>query len=155
VKVEVEYWCYSLQILRLNSTLSESVDDPTVSRDIDYSLYHTTLQSPIDKMGNAHGTAAYAQIFSASISFISSLTIATAIVRSDGGLTSPFRRLIFGLSLSDVLLSFGLIVGPFASPASDISPFGLGNQGTCSAQGFILHLSGYTVPMYTCALSYY
>jgi len=106
-------------------------------------------------MGNAHGTAAYAQIFSASISFISSLTIATAIVRSDGELTSPFRRLIFGLSLSDVLLSFGLITGPFASPASDISPFGLGNQGTCSAQGFILHLSAYTVPMYTCALSYY
>jgi hypothetical protein len=107
-------------------------------------------------MGNAYdGAAAYAQIFSASISFISSLTIATAIVRSDGGLTSPFRRLIFGLSLSDVLLSFGLIVGPFASPASDISPFGLGNQGTCSAQGFILHLSAYTVPMYTCALSYY
>jgi hypothetical protein len=106
-------------------------------------------------MGNAHGTAAYGQISSASISFISSLTIATAIVRSDGGLTSPFRRLIFGLSLSDVLQSFGLIAGPFASPASDISPFGLGNQGTCSAQGFILHLSGYTVPMYTCALSYY
>jgi hypothetical protein len=106
-------------------------------------------------MGNAHGTAAYGQISSASISFISSLTIATAIVRSDGGLTSPFRRLIFGLSLSDVLQSFGLIAGPFASPASDISPFGLGNQGTCSAQGFILHLSAYTVPMYTCALSYY
>jgi hypothetical protein len=106
-------------------------------------------------MGNAHGVAAYGQISSASISLVSSLTIATAIVRSDGGLTSPYRRLIFGLSLSDVLQSSGLIAGPFASPASDISPFGVGNQGTCSAQGFVLHLSAYTVPMYTCALSYY
>ena len=106
-------------------------------------------------MGNAFEAAAYAQISSASISFVSSLTMATAIVRSDGGLTSPFRRLIFGLSVTDVLQSFGLIVGPFAIPASDISPFGVGNQGTCSAQGFVLHLVGYTVPMYTCALSYY
>ena len=106
-------------------------------------------------MGNALEAAAYAQISSASISLISSLTMATAIVRSDGGLTSPYRRLVFGLSLSDVLQSSGLIAGPFASPASDISPFGVGNQGTCSAQGFVLHLVCYTVPMYTCALSYY
>ena len=106
-------------------------------------------------MGNAFEAAAYAQISSASISFVSSLTMATAIVRSDGGLTSPYRRLIFGLSLSDVLQSSGLIAGPFASPASDISPFGVGNQGTCSAQGFVLDLAEHGIPMYICALSYY
>jgi len=106
-------------------------------------------------MGNAFEAAAYAQISSASISFVSSLTMATAIVRSDGGLTSPFRRLIFGLSVTDVLQSFGLIVGPFAIPASDISPFGVGNQGTCSAQGFVLELACHALPIYTCGLSYY
>ena len=103
-------------------------------------------------------TVVYAQICSASITFVASSFIATAIIWSPGRLTSPYRRLIFGLSLSDVLQSLALIVGPFAIPASssDLSSLlGVGNQGTCSAQGFVLDLAGHGIPMYICALSYY
>ena len=44
-------------------------------------------------------TVVYAQICSASITFVASSFIATAIIWSPGRLTSPYRRLIFGLSL--------------------------------------------------------
>jgi hypothetical protein len=106
-------------------------------------------------MVNVYAGATLAQISSAAISFTSSLTLSTAICRSSGGLTTPFRRLIFGLSVSDVGQSLSLLLGPFATQASDITPYGLGNQTSCSAQGILLLVSCNWIPMYTCALIFY
>jgi hypothetical protein len=65
-----------------------------------------------------------AQVITASISFIlSSPFIAGGIVRSDGVLTSPYRRIIFGINLSDILQSLALFIGPLSVPKS--SPVGI------------------------------
>lgn len=95
------------------------------------------------------------QITTASISFFASLSIAMMILTSFGGLKSPYRRIIFGLSLSDVLQSFSLMVGPFAVSFDDPSPWSRGTDFTCSANGFLLMLGGAAIPMYTFALCYY
>ncbi len=94
-------------------------------------------------------------ISSATVSFISSLILGVAIVSSRGCLKTPIRRLMFGLSFCDFLQSLALIVGPFSTPGSEISPLFRGNQTTCSIQGFILELGGHGTLMYTCALTYY
>ena len=99
--------------------------------------------------------AAITQIFCAAVSFLCSSAIVIGVVRSEGGLKSPFRRLIFGISISDIIQSSSLIIAPFAIPASDISPFGVGSQGTCSAQGFVVDVTGHTLPVYACAISYF
>lgn len=92
----------------------------------------------------------------ASLSFVASTIMAIAIVRSDGGLSSPYQRIIFGLCLSDILQSCSLIVGPFAVPSSQ--PQGLwavGNHQTCQANGFLFNFGSLSTPMYMFALCIY
>ena len=69
----------------------------------------------------------YIGIFTASLSFVGSTIISTILLRSPDGLSVPYRRLIFGLSISDILQSLGFIFGPFLLPRG-ISYFDLVNQ---------------------------
>ena len=95
-------------------------------------------------------------VSTASLSFVASTIMAIAIVRSDGGLSSPYQRIIFGLCLSDILQSCSLIVGPFAVPSSQ--PQGLwagGNYQTCQANGFLFNFGSLSTPMYMFALCIY
>ena len=81
-----------------------------------------------------------------------------SIVRSKNGLKSPYSRIIFGLSLSDILQSVALLISPFAVPSdtSDLlSPFSWGTIQTCEAAGFFLMIGGTVIPFYTVFLSYY
>jgi hypothetical protein len=75
------------------------------------------------------------------------------------GLITPYRRLVFGLSAADVLQSFALITGPFASPvgggSSRFTPWAAGNTATCNTDGFLLIYGSTAVPMYLLCLSYY
>ncbi len=94
------------------------------------------------------------QITSASISFAASALIVTFIAIN--GLNTPYRRIIFGLSISDMCLSFAILAGPFLT-LSDLpeARWGIGNQYTCRLDGF-LNLMGMTaVPMYTVFLCVY
>ena len=96
------------------------------------------------------------QICAASVSLLSSSFIAGGIIKSDGGLTSPYRRIIFGLSVSDILQSLSIIAGPFAIPSS--SPSGLwavGNYHTCQVDGFLFGFTAGSTPMYMFGLSLY
>ncbi len=95
------------------------------------------------------------QLTSASTSLIASsaITVMIALPRN-GGLSSPYRRIIFGLSISDVIQSLGYTTGPFSVP-SNTNPLGLGNDGTCQANGFLITLGASAVPMYTCVLCFY
>lgn len=95
------------------------------------------------------------QIFSSAVSFVASSAINVMIVRS-GGLCSSWRRIIFALSLSDMLQSIGIISGPFSVPSS--VPQGLwavGNEHTCRLSGFVYTFSASSVSMYTVALCIY
>jgi len=97
------------------------------------------------------------RLSAASLSCLASITIAIMILRSDGGLaSSPYRRIIFGLSIGDILQSLGIFLGPFASPID--TPNALwaeGNLHSCDAAGFILVFGGSMVPLYTFSLSLY
>ena len=78
------------------------------------------------------------------------------IVRAPRGLSTPYRRIIFGLSISDIVQSFALLTGPFASPKGTTkSPWAIGNTRLCEANGFSMIFGSVAVPMYTCALCIY
>ena len=92
---------------------------------------------------------------SASISFIASFGIIIAITRS-GGLKSPYRRIIFGMSISDIFQSLAILLGPFAVPAShSYGKWAIGNDFTCQADGFMLILGTVCTPIYMFALCLY
>ena len=92
----------------------------------------------------------------ASISFTASSTIAAMIIRSDKGLCSPYSRIIFGLSIADIMQSLGIIVSPLAAPSDTLdAPWAMGSTGFCSATGFILNIGGLLIPFYTLFLTHY
>ena len=85
------------------------------------------------------------QIISGVLSFIASTTMAIMILRSAPKLGTPFRRIIFGLSVSDMLQSISSVIGPIVTvPApGNIKLWNIGNQKTCDFQGFIVVQSHY------------
>eukprot|EP00551_Chaetoceros_affinis_P005987 CAMPEP_0203667596 /NCGR_PEP_ID=MMETSP0090-20130426/4406_1 /ASSEMBLY_ACC=CAM_ASM_001088 /TAXON_ID=426623 /ORGANISM="Chaetoceros affinis, Strain CCMP159" /LENGTH=182 /DNA_ID=CAMNT_0050531805 /DNA_START=168 /DNA_END=717 /DNA_ORIENTATION=- len=69
-------------------------------------------------------------------------------------LSTPYRRLIFGMSVGDILLSGALVTGPFAIPAdSPNANWSRGNVSSCDTNGFFMVLGSMAVPLYTYALS--
>lgn len=96
------------------------------------------------------------QVSTASVSFIASSIMATMIAwPGNGGLSTPYRRIAFGLSISDILQSFALMTGPLSVPSSVEDSWGQGNDASCRANGFVLSLGGSGVMMYTFFLSLY
>ena len=91
-----------------------------------------------------------------SISLIGSSTISVMILKSPDKLSTPFRRLIFGLSVADVIQSLAMVLGPFSLPKDmDGVLWSNGNRTTCDIQGFALHVGFAGVPMYMLSLSVY
>ena len=92
----------------------------------------------------------------ASVSLVASSALSIKIASS--GLDSPYRRLIFGLSISDVMQSAALITGAFSTPDKSVVPqaiWGMGNRATCAANGFFFSMGMGCMPMYFCAICYY
>ena len=78
---------------------------------------------------------------SGSLSTIASTCIIVHILRSHHGLSTAYHRLVFGLSIGDVLASFfGYVLDSTMAPKEldYVVPFAMGNQATCDAQGFLL-----------------
>ena len=90
------------------------------------------------------------------ISLIASGTIITMIVRNkNGGLKSPYSRIIFGLSFGDVLFSLGFIFGPIAAPKdTPDNLWAVGNTASCEFVGFLFNFMS-IVPFYSAFLTYY
>ena len=99
------------------------------------------------------------QITTASISFIASLVVAVSLlVGGAGGLRNgPYKRIIFAISVADMMQSLSLIVGPFAPPTSSsrFAPWAMGNQATCTFAGFLFSFGGCLFMMNTALLSFY
>ncbi len=95
------------------------------------------------------------QVSSASVSFLASsvMAIMIALVGNEG-LSTPYRRIIFGLSISDILQSFGLLTGPWVIPESKISEAGK-EVASCQTNGFLLMTGSSGVMMYTFLLCFY
>jgi hypothetical protein len=106
------------------------------------------------------------------VSFIATATMVVAILRSERRLTTPFRRIIFGMSIHNILFSMihmpSSLLSPPGSDSDDISgndsmvnPFAigggweLGNDTTCKMQGFIVVLSYNGAAVYLLSLCVY
>ena len=90
------------------------------------------------------------------MSFVASSTIAAMIIRSNNGLRTPYSRIIFGLSIADIMQSLGIIISPLAAPSGTLdAPWAMGSTGFCSATGFVLNVGGVAVPLYTLLLTHY
>ena len=103
------------------------------------------------------GTLQKLQISSASLSFIASATTAGIICRSNAALGTPYRRIIFGISIGDILQSLGLLTGPFAIPTAlrAISPLARGNITSCNINGISMFSGASLVHFYTLLLGFY
>lgn len=100
--------------------------------------------------------AASIQIASSTISFVSSSALAVLIWRKKDGFATPYRRLIFCISISDILQSLGLLIGPFSPPKSVRQAiWSAGNDNTCTFDGLLFTFGSTWVPMYSAALSIY
>ncbi len=94
------------------------------------------------------------QICTAAISLIASLTTVLMISFSTRKLSSPYRRLIFGMSIADIFQSLALVTGPFFIPAgTPRAIFASMNTASCEANAFFMVLGSTSVPLYMFALS--
>ncbi len=77
-------------------------------------------------------------------------------VRSFTLLTSPYQRIILGVSLSDISLSLALLSGPFLVPAdAPKAEWGQGNVFTCRLNGLLFVLGSMSTSMYMFFLCYF
>lgn len=89
-------------------------------------------------------------------SLISSATIMGMIGLSKKKLTTPYRRIIFSLGISDLIQSLAIMSGPFAPPkGTEFADWSRGNVTTCNLSGFLATNGFSLVPMYTACLCVY
>ena len=101
------------------------------------------------------------QITSAVLSLIGSGTIVFKIARSilKRQKTTPYDRIMFGLSSCDIMYSMMLALSPFLMPQDTIldtspRPWAFGTSQTCEVMGFFTQLSLWAI-WYNCILSFY
>lgn len=94
------------------------------------------------------------QTSTASISLTASVVLVSMITLTPKRLTTPYRRLIFGMSIFDIIQSIGMLSGPYAVPVGTRGAiWANGNIASCEANGFCNMLGLMAVPIYTLALS--
>ena len=92
---------------------------------------------------------------SSSVSLTASAILCVMIYRS-GKLSTSYGRLMFGLSVSDVLLSIAFFIFYYAVlKDNSATGLGIGNMHTCTFAGSLFAFGGAAVNMYTCSLCIY
>ena len=91
------------------------------------------------------------------LSLFASIIILWIIHRSHEGLSTTTNRLLFGLSLSDVISSFAQSLATLPAPSEyeDVIWNAKGNVRSCKAQGFFIFLGSMAAPLYNCSLCFY
>ena len=68
----------------------------------------------------------------------------------------PFKRILFLISVADILQSIGIFLSPFAVPSSHkFAYWGHGTKGNCSFVGLIFVMESTWVPLYSATLAIY
>lgn len=96
----------------------------------------------------------FCMVVSGLLSMFGSTTIVYRVLRKKGRST-PFDRIMLGLSSFDIIGSFSFVLTPFALPAAT-SPrvWASGNDASCSFLGYLSQLS-IGASWYSCLLSFY
>ncbi|GFH52696.1 hypothetical protein CTEN210_09172 [Chaetoceros tenuissimus] len=102
-------------------------------------------------------TSAALQVSSGAVSFICSSSLAYMIkANKEKGLKNPYRRLIFAISVADMMQSLSIVLGPFINDAAvSQARWAIGNEHSCRLNGLLLALGSTAVPLYSCSLSIY
>ncbi len=98
------------------------------------------------------------QLCAAALSLIGSSTIVFKILRNlcTTKTTSPYDRIILGLSSCDIVSSFTYGIAPFLLPsATSQRVWAFGNETSCQGLGFLMQISCIWAIWYNCILSYY
>jgi hypothetical protein len=96
-------------------------------------------------------------VVTGSISFIASMLLVIHILRSHDCLSTTYHRLVFGLSVADIIASFCQALSSTMAPKemSYLVPFASGNTATCDAQGFLISFLGGVSALYNCSICFY
>ncbi len=96
------------------------------------------------------------QVSTATTSFLASSAVAFSITcLGNTGLSTPYRRIIFGLGVADMFQSFAFMTGPLAVPPSKMSGAAGTEVTSCKANGFILHVGALAFMFYAFFLCVY
>ena len=90
-----------------------------------------------------------------SISVIGSAAIIFMIFRSTEKLKTTYHRILFGMSLLDIIFSIGCLLSTIPFPSDTPLPWGMlyGNTTTCTIQGMMLFSGSIGCTMYNCSLA--
>jgi len=90
------------------------------------------------------------------ISVISSITIIIMILRSKKALSIPYHRILFGLSIVNIIASVALSAGSLPAPKDAMFlKYNFGNRSTCDTQGSLFLVGATAEPLYQCSLQLY
>ncbi|GFH55560.1 predicted protein [Chaetoceros tenuissimus] len=100
-------------------------------------------------------TIASSQITTSSMSIIASLAIITSIIKTNS-LKTPYARLIFSLSIADVLHSVPFMLGPFIPPKTfHPAEWAIGNYTSCRVFGIMGQIGAILSILHYTLLSFY
>ncbi len=106
-------------------------------------------------------TSIYAPIvtgLSSALSVLANIAILIYLKRSTVGLSTVYHRIMLGMSAGDLLASLGMMVTTLPMPSDTIYDFSgatVGNDISCTVQGFAVWYGTATAFLYTGALSFY
>ncbi len=104
-------------------------------------------------MSDPYGIALFVlQKISCFFSATGSLMIISQVSRSKFNRSKPQQRLILGLSISDLVMSITWILTPLFMPADSGAVWAVGNQASCTFQGFIVTTFVAAGILYMCSL---
>ena len=92
-----------------------------------------------------------------SVSFLASACLTFHILRSHDCLSTTYHRLVFGLSVADMVSSFAMALSSTMVPKelNYYIPYAQGSTATCTTQGFLV-ATGFTVATsYNCCICFY
>jgi len=90
------------------------------------------------------------------VSVVGSTMIIVILLRSPKKLTSPYRRLVFGMSCMDIIHSLSFVLAGLPSPADNkYARNAIGNICTCNIQGLMAYSGCMGSVTYDCMLSIY
>lgn len=120
----------------------------------DHHLNMQHLSVPILKMSQQVALAITPKVTSI-LSIIAELWIVVEVITWPCKRQQVYHRLLFGFSVADLLQSIWFFASTWPIPKETEFVYGnIGNQATCTAQGFFIQL-GEAVPFYFCSLIVY
>mmetsp|Transcript_126 Transcript_126/g.152 ORF Transcript_126/g.152 Transcript_126/m.152 type:complete len:440 (+) Transcript_126:133-1452(+) len=95
------------------------------------------------------------QMMAAFVSFLSSFIMANSIALCGIEEATPYRRIILGLSISDIFQSLALLTGPLSVPLTKMSWEAANEVTSCQANGFVLQIGATATVLHTVYLCFY